>query len=409
MSVPKILFLGFAIDNKKMEQIAAIDPNPQISAHKVMWNIIKGMETELGRSVDLISSLPVSDFPQYRKLLIPYKTWQHQTGATDFLIPFLNIFFAKQLSRFIFTIPIIAKWCATYKHHSPTVVIYSMHSPFIAAAQLIKKKIHSVKIVLIIPDLPLYTDANLSKKSIKKFAKSIDSKILQRLCQSMDGVIAFTKHQVADFGLSHIPHTIVECIIDKTQLPKIPKKIETTKSSEKVIFYAGGLSASYGLPLLMDAFQLIKDPEYRLAICGRGPMEKKIKSVANNDPRIIFHGFVPNQQVQQMERNATVLVTVRSTKSIFTRYSFPSKLSEYMMSGTPVLTTRMEGIPQEYDKYLIFLDDETPQGLAQLLKYTCDKPKSELYEFGQRACAYICKTKNHIVQGKKIVNFIRNL
>ena len=41
---------------------------------------------------------------------------------------------------------------------------------------------------------------------------------------------------------------------------------------------------------------------------------------------------------------------------------------EYMASGTPVLTTRLPGMPAEYYPYVEFIDEETPEGIARALK-----------------------------------------
>ena len=38
-----------------------------------------------------------------------------------------------------------------------------------------------------------------------------------------------------------------------------------------------------------------------------------------------------------------------------------------MVSGTPVLTTVLPGMPKEYYPYVYLLEDETPEGVSQKL------------------------------------------
>ena len=53
------------------------------------------------------------------------------------------------------------------------------------------------------------------------------------------------------------------------------------------------------------------------------------------------------------ELKATLLVNPRPTTEEFTIYSFPSKNMEYMASGTPLLTTKLPGMPEEYHQYVL--------------------------------------------------------
>ena len=41
---------------------------------------------------------------------------------------------------------------------------------------------------------------------------------------------------------------------------------------------------------------------------------------------------------------------------------------EYMVSGTPMMTTVLPGMPEEYYPYVWLIEDETEDGAAQELK-----------------------------------------
>ena len=55
-------------------------------------------------------------------------------------------------------------------------------------------------------------------------------------------------------------------------------------------------------------------------------------------------------------KEAKLLINLRNPEDKYTKYSFPSKTFEYMVSGTPFFTTKLEGIPSEYYNYLYCID-----------------------------------------------------
>ena len=77
-----------------------------------------------------------------------------------------------------------------------------------------------------------------------------------------------------------------------------------------------------------------------------------------------------------------------------------------MLSGRPVITTVLAGIPEEYYEFVFRLEDETPTGLAQRILEICAKSPIELDEFGRRAQDFIRGKKNWTVQGKRVHDFI---
>ncbi|HUM89598.1 MAG TPA: glycosyltransferase, partial [Prolixibacteraceae bacterium] len=161
--------------------------------------------------------------------------------------------------------------------------------------------------------------------------------------------------------------------------------------------------------LLLKAFSLITDPNYRLWIFGGGPLESAVRVAVLQDKRIVYGGFLPNAEVMRYQRQATVLLNARPTDQLITRYTFPSKLREYMLSGRPVITTALPGIPKDYFDFVYTLSEETPEGLARLLRYVCAKPAFELAEFGSRAREFILQTRNWSIQGRSVYEFICKL
>ena len=70
-------------------------------------------------------------------------------------------------------------------------------------------------------------------------------------------------------------------------------------------------------------------------------------------------GNLPSEQVFEYEKKAKLLVNLRDPSVELTKYAFPSKILEYMSSGSAVLTTKLEGIPNEYFSFINTVDNLT--------------------------------------------------
>ena len=52
---------------------------------------------------------------------------------------------------------------------------------------------------------------------------------------------------------------------------------------------------------------------------------------------------------------------------------------EYMASGTPLLTTKLPGMPEDYYPHVYFFEEESVQGYADALKKVLSLPADTLY------------------------------
>ena len=138
-------------------------------------------------------------------------------------------------------------------------------------------------------------------------------------------------------------------------------------SNYQTIVYTGTLNSKYGIKNLVNAFELIEDSNIRLILCGSGDSEDYIKKMQNEDKRIIYKGNIDRQEALMIQRKATVLVNPRQNNEEFTKYSFPSKIMEYMLSGVPVVLYKLDGIPDEYDKFVNYVPDNSIESLARIL------------------------------------------
>jgi len=81
-----------------------------------------------------------------------------------------------------------------------------------------------------------------------------------------------------------------------------------------------------------------------------------------------------------------------------------------MLSGTPVLTSKLPSIPEEYFEYLFFIEGEvTPESIKNSILQTLCLEEKELVEKGERAREFVLTNKNYEVQGEKILKLINDI
>ena len=124
------------------------------------------------------------------------------------------------------------------------------------------------------------------------------------------------------------------------------------KGKPRICLYAGSIQKIYGIERLVEGFRLAKLPGTQLHIYGAGDYQRQLEKIAGEDPNVVYGGLLLPSQVVEKEQEATLLVNPRPSEEEYVKYSFPSKTMEYMSTGTPVLTTRLPCLPEEYLPHL---------------------------------------------------------
>ena len=100
--------------------------------------------------------------------------------------------------------------------------------------------------------------------------------------------------------------------------------INFKKEEYKTILYTGTLDFRYGITNLLDAFNQIKEDNYRLWICGGGVGQEAVVKACEKDSRIKYFGTVGKQIIIELQKKATLLVNPRNNLGDYNSFSFPS-------------------------------------------------------------------------------------
>jgi glycosyltransferase involved in cell wall biosynthesis len=151
---------------------------------------------------------------------------------------------------------------------------------------------------------------------------------------------------------------------------------------------------------------LLKDNRYNLIIAGKGPLEKEVVEAAKNDSRITYYGYLTYEEVLDLYRTADVLINLRLSKTINTKYLFPSKIMEYLASGVPVITTCIGHTEEELADFVFLLKEESPQSVADMIEFVASMDPKNRKEIGERAQHYMFTKKTWDNQGGRITKFM---
>lgn len=199
------------------------------------------------------------------------------------------------------------------------------------------------------------------------------------------------------------PNIVIEGIADiNSNVNEFEKKYNNVIS----FMYAGGLFERYGVKSLIDAFRGLNNENVELWLFGKGDLEEYINSL--NNPRVKFYGYRDNVFVIQKQKESTFLINPRPSSEDFTKYSFPSKLIEYLASGTPVITTRLKSIPESYWEYLIPIEEEDVDGIRNTLIQCLNMSDEECNERAYKSLNFVKNEKNCVMQASKVINWLKD-
>lgn len=399
----QVFFLGSVISDAEVDRILKKSKvKPSVAPVYFQKMAINGM-IESGLVPEIYSLPPIKTFPGGSRLVWGKKKELFYNDKTIVnWLPTVNFFGLKQITAYVSVKKALKKWLLKNKTEKEKIVVcYSVYGPTAKAVMNLRKK-YDFKTCCIITDSVDYVynqKGNAFKLSLLKRLIA-ETKYLTNL---FDGYVFLTKYMVSQYDVGNKPYIIMEGLCD----PTLFKNIIVDKR-EKTLMYSGVLSKGFGIDKLVKAFHRC-DCDYKLKLFGSGECEDIIKEYSAKDSRISFEGRVERSRLLKAQKSSTLLLSVKPSDEEHTKYAFPSKVLEYMTSGTPVLMTKVKGIPDEYFDYCYTIDDESVEGITKALEETLRRPLNELEEMGRRAKEFVVSNKNDKRQGQRIKELLKKI
>lgn len=346
----KVLFIGgvFAKENEA-EVISHAKKSVEFSANIMQLKLIEGLKKVADTAV--LSAPFIGHFPNQCSVF--YFNGFSETQDLCNYVKFNNVWGFRNISRAHALKRQLHDFIRSDSGRK-LIVVFSAHDPFLAAAAYAKKCDPNIRICLVAPDLPQFMNLEEKRGQLYDFFKRIDIQSIQKHILSVDSAVILTRYMADALRLNDRPCLIAEGVVD--ELPECVEAPAKKADSTVNIVYAGKLYFRFGLKNLLDAFSAMPENSYRLILCGNGDAVDDIKKYAEKDKRIIYTGQISPEAVKQYITNATVLVNPRMNDGVYTRYSFPSKNIEYLLSGKPLVAYMLDGMPECYRQFIYTID-----------------------------------------------------
>ena len=252
-------------------------------------------------------------------------------------------------------------------------------------ASVLACKLKRLKSVVIITDLPEFL-VGKDNSAVQRYRKLFDQ---------FSGYVLLTEEMAVKLGYQDKPYVVIEGQVDSLEKREV---LEEKQYDKKIVMYA--------VKMLVEGFIKADLPDYELHIYGNGDYADEIDEISKHNNNVKHFPSQPNAAIVEKEKRAFLLVNPRSTNEEYTKYSFPSKNMEYMVSGTAVLTTNLPGMPYEYKQYVYLIEDETEEGICTAFKKIAMLNENEVIEKGKDARDFVLSNKNNKIQTEKILKMV---
>lgn len=386
-----IIFVGSTVDRETLKELQ----DASIAGNKMELGFVKGFLdngiSTLAVSVEAHGMWKMNHQPVF----IKGKRLKDETVGI-ITVPYINIPVIKQFSV-MWNLKKTLRKCLMQKDYSDaTLVVYNTMTIFAKPVLDISRR-KGLKCIGVIADLPI----NFKKNIIRKMEDRRQINTIRKF----DALIPLTEHIANDFA-PKVPYYVVEAGCNPED-HVIQEKKENANNS-KVIVFSGTLNELSGIELILEAMSLVKESNIVLNIYGDGPLKDYVKKRSQDMGNVTYFGHVSNDVMLKIQSEASLLVCPRKADDFTTKYTFPSKVLEYICAGVPVLSNRLPGIPIEYEEYISFSESEHPEDWAKMIvqilsdeNYSCYQEKALLSR------EKVLHVKSWKVQTKKVLEYLK--
>lgn len=391
----KILFLGYAVS----PELAGKLSGASVAGNKMQVSVLQELSQYADIDLKAISVYPIASFPGDKCLYVQKEKLQIQTGLISYRAPFFNLPIVKQIWQTLSVYRLV-------KQHADkeTILLTFNLFPQIGLPAMWAKKKLGCKTCALLADLPINDEVGV-KNPIKNLLRNCFDRLTLRAITECDRLIVLNKNAAESYAPG-TPYIVVEGGVDAQHLaPGISVKDKT----EKRIVYGGALTEYSGILTLIEAMKYVEDKDAKLHIYGSGYVQNQVEQMAQQIPNVEYHGRISNQEMLRIQKEAYLLVNPRPVEDSIAKVTFPSKLFEYMISGTPVLTTKLNGINEAFQEHLYLAEDSSAQELARMMNTVLQLPSCEVKAKATGAYSFVVSEKNWKKQCERIYAFLKDI
>ncbi len=149
--------------------------------------------------------------------------------------------------------------------------------------------------------------------------------------------------------------SLVDSGVDDHKLTANDQRLTT-----KTLVHTGALDQWRGLDFMVEVVRKMAAPDIKFIFCGKSSCRILAKLFGDN-PYVELPGFVEEEEMNRICRNADVLLNVRDPHHPDNILNYPSKLPHYLSFGRPVVSTRLESLSPDYAEVVEFAEGDTAE------------------------------------------------
>lgn len=348
---------------------------------------------------------PIAHWPRSK---IQFEWVRNETldcGARITLMPLVNHFILRELSRFFILAWFIASWSLKRWGHPRVLVSYNLTQPNGVTWLRALTWLTHTKLVPVVYDLAQITTL---RKPLHFRIVEPDwlDRVHERTLPRCDGLMPITDAIARDFAPA-LRYLRVDGGIGDSVMQNLPPITARKNSGPLILFYAGSMDAWNGIPLMLEYFRTNPRKDLRLFLAGGGREESQVKDAALHDSRITYFGFVGPEKLQELYSQADILLNIRDIVDPGLKYHYPSKTFEMLAMGRPLIASNSSHTKTEYGKYCKVMENCTLEAFDDAISFFLRMSPDERCEYGKRAREFALSERSWKSWGKKIGPYIR--
>jgi len=371
------------------------------AANSYIRNLLEALGRAGLRPDLVLSFIALPAFPRGRHLAVAGRLVTLETGTPVRLMGFLNIPALKQFWLGAAAMVRLCVWAAgpgRGKHR----VIYCFNLTVPPGVFLwLAARLTGSKIVVSLNDI------GVPGQSVPDgFRERLDFWLQRRLIPRFDGHVAVADAIMRDFAPNRRWVRLEGGVTDSQFETSCAPENSERPSAVFTALLAGGLDEVNGVRLVLRAAALESPVPIRWVIAGAGPLKAEIEAAAASLPNVSYLGFLSTEDLAVAYGQADLLLNVRLTRTINTQYYFPSKLIEYLTTGTPVLTTNTGHTIEEFGEFVFQLTEETPVALLSMVEQVAGVSRADRHRLAARARDYVRHAKHWSRHGRVLAEYL---
>lgn len=332
-------------------------------------------------------------------------------GAKLTLVPLLNHFFLREISRYFILAWLVITWSMQRIGHKRIIVMYNLTQPNGIVWMRILTWLTHTKLVPIVYDMArmeMYGKSFLMHIVEPYWLDRVHEKFIP-LC---DGLLPITDAIPRDFAPKlkylRVDGGVGDAVV--SALPKLEVKEEGQRQQRTfTIFYAGGITPWNRIDILLKYMETHPDRDLRLWLAGGGRDVPLVEAAVKKDSRITFYGFLGPEKLNELYGACDMLVTLRDLIDPGLIYHYPSKTFEMLAMGKPLVITNSQHTKACYGDYCRVIDTCNLEAFAEGVTFFRKMSPKERLAYGQRAREFALKNRKWSAWGKAIGGYLETL